>query len=85
MTSDPEDICGISKWWGLPNSPFSSDCAAHDIEHLKQEAGTQTKSRKQVDREFLANMLKTAGNSRTLKLRAYLFYGVVRTFGWIYW
>lgn len=83
--SDLIDRCGIARVWALPVSHWANaPCAIHDREYLLNESGDQNKSRKQVDREFLRNMLSTAKGVKQ-KATAYLFYTVARVGGHFYW
>lgn len=84
----PEDDCegcGIG-YLGLIEtvSPFVPACLIHDYEYGLQDQGKQTKSRAQVDREFLDRMLAVATTFR-LRTLAYAYYGLARTFGGLFW
>lgn len=77
--------CGISKIWALPSTHWAtSACQVHDAEYLLNEWRTQNKTRKQVDREFLASMLEHASSARR-KATAYFLYAVARVGGAFYW
>jgi hypothetical protein len=84
----PEDECegcGIG-YLGLIEtvSPFVPACLVHDLEFSLKEHGKQTKSRAQVDREFLENMLRVATTFR-LRALAYVYYGLARSLGGLFW
>lgn len=85
LPNDDAVGCGIS-YIGLfeASSAFQAACAMHDLEFEKNEAGTQPKTRAQVDREFLDNMLAVAPTFR-LRARAYVYFGLARTFGGLFW
>jgi hypothetical protein len=58
---------------------FNSSCRLHDIHYSQKKI-----SRKTADKLFLKNMLMKAPKLRD-KIIAYLFFGLVRLFGWISW
>lgn len=84
----PEDECegcGIG-YLGLIEtvSPFVTACKIHDLEFSLKEQGKQSKTRAQVDRQFLENMLRVATTFR-LRALAYVYYGLARTLGGLFW
>lgn len=83
--SDVKDQCGIARVWALPDKHWAtSACAIHDAEYLLNESHSQNKTRKQVDREFLNNMLDGAGTLKR-KATAYALYCIARIGGYFYW
>lgn len=86
-----KDVCGVGFFRDRCDSRLTPACAIHDIEYKKKEAGTQTKTRKQVDDEFLANMMavvrkqKSIASREWLRAKAMCWYSLVRSLGWIAW
>lgn len=84
----PEDECegcGIG-YLGLIETvtPFVPFCLMHDFEYGLKEQGLQKKTRAQVDREFLDGMLSVAETFR-LRALAYVYYGLARSLGGLFW
>lgn len=77
-------------FFSLPNEhPFFPAARVHDNHYTDLIAGTSRKTLKQIDREFLRNMLRVAarialwedvGEGVRYTRRAWLFYKIVR--GW---
>jgi len=85
----PEDECegcGIG-YLGLIETvtPFLPACLDHDRAYDAHERGTDTRSRAEVDRAFLEHCLRLAGRSLKLRALAYVYYGLARTFGGLFW
>lgn len=83
VDKESEDIgLGISWLWMLPKShPFFWASVIHDFEDIIKEFPSSSIP----DKRFLRNCLKLAKKSRTLKIQAYGFYGVARTWGALTW
>lgn len=78
---------GVPWLWQLPsNHPFHEAAIKHDIAYDDRRSGrlSDTTSHR-VDRLFLEDCLKIAGNNWKLKSQAYLFYYICRVWGAIYW
>lgn len=84
---DSEFGCGWGPFRTSSNDSFHNSCVIHDIRFEQQYLQTQAipMTRKEADTEFLNNMLSQANDSILLKLKAYLYYGTVRTFGGLFW
>lgn len=81
--NDPKlkhDGCG--PWW-LPawtkDDFFREECNTHDADYIAR------RDRKMADIEFLWNMLRKAKDSKIRAFQAYLYYYLVRAFGWTYY
>lgn len=87
MTPDDEATgCGISKiWLTRPDDPFVDACDWHGNAYMEGSVYQQKYSRALIDSAFLAQMLHAAGDNLFLKLKAYLYYGLVRALGGKYW
>lgn len=76
--------CGIKFIWAKPNDIsndiFSSACQQHDQDYDSKISGAQTLTLKEIDDNFLANMLSVA-ETRFDKARAYFYYGLARIWG----
>lgn len=81
---DEKTGCGLSRLWFLPDL-FVEACSRHDQEYELAHAGEQTRTAREVDSRLLSDMLLEAGTSLRKKALAYLFYGIARAYGWIYW
>lgn len=85
-----DDESGLECGWGPFRTgacdPFIHCCVIHDLEYIKKEEGTQTKTRKQVDDVFYECMSFVAGDEAELKVRAAVYYAIVRSpIGWLAW
>jgi len=85
-----KDKCGAYIFATKSDSVFTPACRIHDLEYVKNETGEQNKTRLQIDKEFLQNLLVIAnehsGVRKTyLVTRAYMYYGLVRVFGGLVW
>lgn len=72
--------CGPALWpdeWR--DTTFEDQCNQHDLDY-----NDDAMSRAESDRAFLARMLESA-DTPLKKLQAYVMFGLVRTFGWIFW
>jgi hypothetical protein len=81
---DPEDLgCGVSWLWETPRGDkFYYACRNHDIAYERQARGdTSYPNSRLVDSVLLSEMLDAAHGSLLLKLKAYLFCGLARTYG----
>ena len=86
MSDDPVPGCGISRIWETsPQDPFFKACKIHDEDYESGSPAQQVSTRKEVDDEFLSQMLRAAGTSFLLQSRAYLYYATVRVLGWRWW
>lgn len=87
MKEDPYDGCGISSAWATSeNDPFHNACQLHDKFYSKNPSLTKV-TRKEADTIFLNAMIQIAKDRKSakLKLRAYLYYYIARTFGGLFW
>lgn len=85
IPDDPNTVCG---YWFLntgKNDYFIPACEFHDKAYTKGSWHQKHMTRKEVDDKFLEHMLLLAGNDLTKKAKAYLFYGIVRSVGGIFW
>jgi hypothetical protein len=82
---DPVARCGYFFISTGKHDPFITCCARHDDEYQKKDDGEQPKNRKQVDREFLGCMRFIAGNNKWLRIKANVYYGIVRGLGGLFW
>lgn len=73
---NPDMSCGDGPFHTGCDDPFLICCIVHDLEYIKKELGTQTKSKWQVDREFFDCMIPIA-TTWELKLRRYLYMAIV--------
>lgn len=76
--------CGIWPVLLGRSEKFFSACIGHDSEFVFNDTGEQTKTRKQVDDEFLARMLEVSEEGWDYVV-AYFYYGLARSVGWIWW
>ena len=76
--------CGIHPFLLPKWEKFTKACIAHDAEFVIKEFGRQPKSRGQVDKEFLDRMKRLSSHGWDYVV-AYLYYGIARTLGWIWW
>ena len=84
MPSDNVDKCGIKGIVTWTPEGFKAACKIHDLEFIKNEQGTQTKTRKQVDDELLVRLL-AASDTKLKRIGAYVYYGISRVFGGWFW
>lgn len=79
-----EPRCGPWEREGLnrlfPQYPFESACLAHDEAYTTNSRGL---SRAEADALFLDAMLSSSRGFAD-RLRAYVYYALVRAFGWYY-
>jgi hypothetical protein len=81
-----DDCCGDGWFQTSLRDPFLWACRWHDLSYQFHKASKQ-KTRATIDSEFLVKMLNIAKRKRSLRLkaRAYVFYSLVRLFGWKAW
>lgn len=85
MTSDTKgEGCGIAPLI-LKRGKLVDACKWHDKAYTEQSWAQLNLSRKEVDDWFLAQMLEIAGKSKLEKVQAYVFHGIARALGWIWW
>jgi len=79
--------CGYGLFNTGSGDPFLGSCVVHDLHYEMHESGlgAPNVSRADIDDQFLDNMLRQAGSSFALKIRAYLYYSVVRIVGGFAW
>lgn len=81
MEIEPPGL-GVSWLWKLPEShPFTPAGIKHDLAYDTMLEPTS----KKADDEFLKDCLKIAGNDLKLKAQAYLFYYIIRIWGFFRW
>lgn len=83
--SDSQDRCGIG-WGSTTDDLFTPACKRHDHNYVLMGAGGGL-SRAQVDAELLRDMkvlIKHTGRW-WLYPKAYLYYGIARGVGWLFW
>lgn len=85
MSLDDKDRCGVGLLSTGSSDPFSDSCTWHDKSYMAKEAKKSMLSRRQVDRQFLRQMLLIAGDNRKLRARAYFYYYAARLFGGPLW
>lgn len=79
--------CGVWPFVTGPNDPFWPACVIHDRawqDHIDGKTPYAHSSRP-CDLEFLDNMLILAGDSWRLRIRAHLYYYIVRAYGELMW
>jgi hypothetical protein len=86
----PEDETERLGWgpFSLPaGHPFQPAAQMHDRIFESREKGFRTMSRDAADSALLASMLRIAEErkSASLKAQAYVFYGLARMFGGLFW
>ena len=86
MEDDKDEGCCISKiWLTREDDPFRPACNWHDSAYLEGSEASKYLTRKETDRLFFIQMLDIAGSEAKLRLKAILYYGLVRLFGGKYW
>lgn len=85
MKDDNGKGCGISWLWLDAYGDFKPACSIHDAEYGLNDGGVQPKTRKEVDDMFLQIMLNEAKGSTRKKAKAYIYYGLVRALGGLWW
>lgn len=86
MKDDKFEGCGIKDILATDSSdPFHKACVTHDKAYEKGSVMQKMSSRKQADDIFLAQCLEIAGSCWPLKVKAYVYYGIIRAVGWLYW
>lgn len=84
--SNDKMYCGADSLNTGPKDPMRSACDQHDADYLQSNVDT-TISRKEVDKQFLANMkdiIRVTGKW-WLYPQAYIYYGIVRVAGRYFW
>ncbi len=76
--------CGI---WPLllEKTRFYPACSWHDVAYTTDSWAQKNLTRKQVDDWFLKQNLLIAGDNKYHRARAYLFYGIARAVGALWW
>ncbi len=83
--------CGLWPMQTGPADPMYPCCVKHDDAYMGHDAGTEPRSRLQVDRDFLACCLGRAEaepdpiRKAALRAQAYSYYRIVRWVGWVVW
>jgi len=85
VVADKKDRCGVGLLSSNDNDPFIDACKWHDSAYVDKENKKSILSRKQVDKQFLTQMLLIAGDNRVLRARAYAYYYAARLFGGYLW
>ena len=67
MVADKKDRCGVGLLSSDDNDPFVDACKWHDLKYVQKEDKKSILSRKQVDKQFLTQMLLIAGDNRALR------------------
>ena len=80
-----EHLCGVYPFQTNNKDNFTKACIWHDLAYIEGSIEQKIFSRKEVDQIFLKQMLELAGESKLKKVKAYTYYGLVRTFGWPFW
>ena len=90
MSEGQKYHCGPKSWPKFMRKRLSryhnASCKLHDKDYI-----TRTKSRKEIDQDFLCRMLKRAEDGETSKLRrkmkrhAKWLHFWVRKFAWVFW
>lgn len=80
LPNDPVDRCGYFCFSTGPNDPFIKCCVMHDKLYVGKPC-----TRKEADQAFYECCLQIAGEDRGLKIRAKIYYGIVRSVGWLFW
>ena len=84
MASD--DVCGCGFFETSVNDPFRTACAWHDHAYVNRKFFEERGwNRAEVDNYFLRLMLNVCGLNLRLRLRAHLYYRVVRLVGGFYY
>ena len=85
MSGDSVDRCGIYPFSTDAEDPFNPLCTWHDQMYVLKEQGKQTLSRKEVDKRFLTAMLILSGDSKLMRAKAFIYYGLARMIGGPFW
>ena len=84
LPEDDAEGCGYSPIiWNDPT--LFSACAIHDAEYGSNFLRQSEKTRAQVDKEFLSNMLDLSKGKPLARARAYVYYWIVRAVGGLFW
>lgn len=85
-SSDDFDGCGITPLIS-PNDSLRAACKRHDERYLFFGPGKRARERASVDKEFLLDMKRIIRSSGKWWLypKAYLYYGIARVFGGIFY
>lgn len=78
-------VCGAAGIETSKKDPFLQPCAVHDARFVESNTNPNM-TRKEVDKEFLNNMLDVARvqNKWWLVPKAYIYYGLARAFGGLF-
>ena len=87
LPEDPNVICGYGPFSTSEKDPFNAACALHDEAYTTHMIDKNEVSQKAADLRLLIDMLEVAKKKKStvLKLKAYLYYGIVRSVGWLFW
>lgn len=87
LPEDKSTRCGWNVFSLRKGHPFEKACAKHDQYFANKEAGLGGMTRNRADKELLKDMLSIAKirGSLILKIEAYIFWALARTFGRPLW
>ena len=85
MVADKKDRCGVGLLSSDASDPFIDACKWHDRAYVDKENKISILSRKQVDEQFLKQMLLIASGRKRLVIKAYAYYYAARLFGGYLW
>lgn len=86
MPSDNKDGCGIAWLWFDEYDKYRNACLVHDHNYVSNEQPEPTVAdRKEVDQAFLRVMLTQSQGKPLSVAKAYLYYTIVRSVGWLWW
>lgn len=69
----------------IKDKQFYAACSWHDAAYSRGSWHEFNLTRARVDRAFLEQMLQIAEGNPLAVARAYIYFGVVRAFGWAWW
>lgn len=81
IKQDKEVGCGISSILINKEDRFIEACKVHDALYEDRIQGKPTPSLKEVDGQFLDQMLSIAGKNPLLIAKAYIYWGLARVWG----
>jgi len=87
MTAPNDDNVACGYWFlntGKDDSMIDA-CAWHDEAYTEGTWKNKNLTRKETDQWFLNQMLQIAGGDKVKIAKAYTFYALTRTFGWMFW
>ena len=77
--------CGVGPLTTSKEDIFYPACVWHDKAYTRGSKYQEYMSRGDVDDIFLSKMLDIAEDNATKTAKAFLYYGLVRIFGGIFW